>query len=92
MYTAAHNALPLGYRILFGIAAGWVVARLPPTAPMRHAAVLGTIGTALATTGGIVPVSGFELGPAWYPITIAIVAYPTVWLGAVLHERPRTRR
>jgi len=89
MYDAAPNALALVYRIVFGVGAGWLVARLAPSAPMRHAAILGVIATVLATIGAIVAVTGFDLGPAWYPIALAIVAYPTVWLGAAVYTRRR---
>ncbi len=28
-----------------------------------------------------------DLGPAWYPVALAVLAYPTVRLGAAWHER-----
>lgn len=27
------------------------------------------------------------LGPAWYPIALALSVFPTAWLGGVLHRR-----
>jgi hypothetical protein len=89
MYDPWANALALGYRLAFGVAAGWLVARLAPRAPMRHAAVLGGIAAVLATIGAVVALTGFDLGPAWYPVALAVTSYPTVWLGASLHERRR---
>ena len=86
MYDASLNLLALGYRIVFGVTAGYVVARLAPRAPMRHAAVLGAIALALSTLGAMASVTQYDLGPAWYPITLAITAFPCVWLGATLHR------
>jgi hypothetical protein len=88
MHDPALNALALAYRLVFGVAAGWMVARLAPRAPMRHAAILGAIATVLAALGAVAATQA-DLGPAWYPIALAVLAYPTVWLGAVLHERGR---
>ena len=90
MHDPTLNALALSYRLVLGVAAGWIVARLAPRAPMRHAAILGAIATVLATLGAVAATHA-DLGPAWYPIALAILAYPTVWLGAVLHERGRER-
>ena len=87
MPDTAPNALALAYRLVLGVAAGWIVARLAPHAPLRHAAILGTLATIVATAGAIVAITRFALGPAWYPIALAVSAFPTVWAGAVLHER-----
>ena len=87
MPAAAPNALALGYRIVLGIAAGWIVARLAPHAPLRHAAVVGALATVVATAGAVVAITGFDLGPDWYPIALAVSAFPTVWVGALLHGR-----
>ena len=91
MHGTGDNALALGYRLVLGVAAGWLVARLAPRAPMRHAVVLGIVATVLASAGAAVALGEFDLGPAWYPIALALLAYPTVWLGATLHERRPTR-
>jgi hypothetical protein len=89
MYEPGLNALALGYRIIFGVVAGVVVARLAPRAPMHHAAILGVIGAILATLGAVAALTQYDFGPAWYPIALALVAYPTVWIGAAWHERRR---
>ncbi|HUQ82061.1 MAG TPA: hypothetical protein VM076_13005 [Gemmatimonadaceae bacterium] len=87
MYDTSLNALALGYRIVFGIASGYLVARLAPHTPMRHATILGIIAVVLSTLGAVAAITQADLGPAWYPILLVIVAYPCVWLGAVLHRR-----
>ena len=84
MYDNSLNALALSYRIVFGIGSGYLVARLAPYAPMRHAAILGTIAVVLSTLGAVAAITQADLGPAWYPIVLAIVAFPCVWLGAKL--------
>jgi hypothetical protein len=85
MPEPALNALALSYRLVFGVAAGWLVARLAPGAPVRHAVVLGVIATVLSAVGAAVTLAHPEIGPAWYPVALAILAYPTVRLGAALH-------
>ena len=86
MREPALNLLALGYRLVFGVAAGYIVARLAPSAPKRHATILGVIATALATIGAITTIP-LDLGPAWYPIALAVLSYPTVRLGAALYLR-----
>lgn len=91
MYEPELNLLAFAYRMVFGVAAGYLVARLAPSAPVRHAVVLGVIATALSTIGAVVAITQHDLGPAWYPIALAILSYPTVRLGAALHV-PRAQR
>jgi hypothetical protein len=92
MHDPRLNALALTYRIVYGVAAGVIVARLAPRAPMRHAAILGTIGFGFATLGAVVAVTQYDLGPAWYPIALAVTAFPSIWLGAAWHGRHRYAR
>jgi hypothetical protein len=89
MHEPGLNALALAYRLAYGLGAGVVVARLAPRAPMRHAAMLGAIGTALATLGAVAAITQDDLGPDWYPLTLAALAFPTVWLSAAWHGRRR---
>src|SRR5688572_22304715 len=84
MYDASLNLLALSYRIVFGIVSGYLVARLAPHTPMRHATILGIIAVVLSTLGALAAITQADLGPAWYPIALAAVSYPCVWLGAVL--------
>jgi len=87
MYDASLNLLALSYRIVFGVVSGYLVARLAPHTPMRHAAILGIIAVVLSTLGAVAAITQADLGPAWYPIALAVVSYPCVWLGAVLQRR-----
>ena len=89
MFEPGLNALALGYRILYGVVAGAIVAHLAPRAPMRHAQILGVIGLVVATFAAVFTITQYDFGPDWYPIALALVSYPTIWLGAMLHGRRR---
>jgi hypothetical protein len=80
------NLLALSYRIVYTVLGGYVAARLAPHAPMRHVWVLAAIGLVIGTLGAIATIP-LNLGPAWYPIAIAVTAVPCTWLGGVLYRR-----
>jgi hypothetical protein len=46
--------LATAYRIIFSVFASYVVARLAPDHPMRHALAFGAVGVVLSTVGVIV--------------------------------------
>jgi hypothetical protein len=79
--------LALSYRIVYAVLGGFVTARLAPRAPMRHVTVLPVIGLVLGIVGAIAAVTRGDLGPNWYPIAIAVTAYPCTWLGGRLGVR-----
>ena len=83
------NALALSYRIIYTILGSYLAARLAPRNPMRHAMILGCIGTVLGTAGAVATIP-LNLGPAWYPIAIAATALPCAWLGGLLGSRTAT--
>jgi hypothetical protein len=88
------NALALSYRIVYTLLGGFITARLAPRLPMRHVMVLALIGLAAGTAGAIVAITQADLGPNWYPIALAVTAYPCTWLGGRVgqaHEPRRTR-
>lgn len=80
MWEPSLNLLALSYRTLYTIAAGYLTAHLAPHAPMRHVAIVATIGLIAGTLGAIAAMS-MVLGPNWYPIALAVTAFPSVWLG-----------
>ena len=86
MHDPALNALALAYRIVYSIFGCWLTARLAPRRPMLHAMIVGAIGFVLSAAGAIVTVTQFELGPAWYPIALALTALPCAWLGGKLRS------
>lgn len=81
-------ALAFGYRTVAGIAGGFITAALAPRRAMMHAVVLGLIGLGLSTAGAVVM---WGVGPAWYPIALAIVALPAAWLGGWVQQMGRAR-
>jgi hypothetical protein len=88
MPEPALNALALTYRSVYAVIGGYITARLAPRNPILHVVILGVIGLVLATLGAIAMIPR-NLGPAWYPIALAVTALPLTWLGGVLY-RPRT--
>ncbi|HMI41148.1 MAG TPA: hypothetical protein VK485_07970 [Sphingomicrobium sp.] len=91
MWNPWHNALALAYRCLFTIAGGYVTAKLAPRSPMAHVLVLALLGIA-GGVAGVVTTAGLNLGPRWYPIALAVTAFPCVWFGGWLYQRARGRR
>lgn len=73
--------LALAYRIVYGIAGGYIVARLAPRNAMRHAMVMGGIGFVLSIAGGI---AMWDMGAHWYAVAVALTALPCAWIGALL--------
>jgi hypothetical protein len=80
MFEPGLNALALMYRIVYTLLGGFVTARLAPRAPMRHVMVLAAIGLVAGTAGAVVAITQ-DFGPNWYPIALALTAYPVTWLG-----------
>jgi hypothetical protein len=85
--------LASAYRALFTVAGGFVTARLAPDRPMRHAWILAGIGLTAGLAGVVFYFIGgrAQLGPAWYPVSIAIEAIPFVWFGGRLATSVRSR-
>jgi hypothetical protein len=87
MFDPGLNLLALTYRIVYTVLGGFVTARLAPRSPMRHVTILAVIGVIAGTAGAIVAITQADLGPNWYPIAIAVTAYPCTWLGGRLGIR-----
>ena len=81
----AQSAIATFYRIILGVAGAWLTARLAPARPMKHALVLGWIGTGLAALG-LAVTWNLGLGPRWYPILLLMLALPQCWLGGKIRE------
>jgi hypothetical protein len=84
MFGPGLNLLALSYRIVYTILGGFVTAHMAPWAPMRHVTILAVIGLMAGIAGAIVAITQADLGPSWYPIAIAVTAYPCTWLGGWL--------
>ena len=83
------SALALSYRVVITVAGAYLTATLAPAAPLRHAWILGVVGTVLGTLG-VIATWGKGMGPAWYPISLAVLAIPECLIGGKLREL-RTR-
>ena len=87
----AHAALATSYRIVIGIAGAWLTARLAPGKPMKHAMILGVLGTVVALIGVVVTWNR-GLGPRWYSVALAVLGMPQCWVGARLFIMQSAKR
>jgi hypothetical protein len=78
--TDTMYAVALAYRTLYGMLGGFIAARLAPARPQLHANWLGGIGTVLSALGIVAALGGVP-GPLWYPIGLALSAFPSAWIG-----------
>lgn len=85
------SLIATSYRIVISIFGAWLTTRLAPDKPMRHAIILGIVGTVLGLVG-VVATWDLGLGPRWYPIALAVLAIPQCWAGGWLYERFSGRR
>lgn len=72
------------YRTVFTIGGGYVTAALAPRNGLKHAVVLGAIGTVAGALGAI---SMWSYGDHWYPIALTLLALPSTWLGGFIRTR-----
>ncbi len=79
------NALALSYRLVYGVVGGYVAGWIAPRNPVKHAVILGVIGLVLSVLGAIGALA-MDIGPAWYPIALAVTALPCAWLGGILYR------
>lgn len=86
LFTLWMLLLAIIYRTFYTVTGGYVAAKLAPSRRMRHAVILGGIGTAIGILAAIVTIPQ-NLAPAWFPITLAILALPSAWLGGKLATR-----
>ncbi|MGH9867020.1 MAG: hypothetical protein ACREAA_02500 [Candidatus Polarisedimenticolia bacterium] len=83
--------LATSYRVVIGVAGGWLTAWLAPSRPMKHAIILGVVGTVLGLVG-VAVTWNLGLGPRWYPVALAVLAIPQCLVGGKIHEMWSGRR
>lgn len=84
--------LALAYRIVYGIAGGYIAARLAPNRSMAHALALGVVGLALSIAGVAANWNkGREYGPKWFSLALIATALPCAWIGGVIRLRARAK-
>jgi hypothetical protein len=74
------------YRCIYSVGGGYVTASLAPEPRMRYVWILGIIGLVMSSLAAIATIP-MKLGPAWYPVALAVTALPCVWLGGKLRAR-----
>ena len=82
-YTWWMLLFALIYRSIYSVAGFYLAAALAPNRPMRHAIILGIIGTAFATLGAV---ASWDKTANWYPVLLVLVTLPCAWLGGRLVE------
>ncbi len=87
-YTGWMLMFALIYRSIYSVAGFYLAARLAPSAPLRHAIILGIIGTVFATLGAI---ANWDRSANWYPILLVLVTLPCAWLGGRLVETKNSK-
>ena len=80
-------ALATAYRTVYNVVACYVIARLAPDRPMRHALIGGAVGVVVSLLGAAATWNNPDFGPHWYPLALAISSLPCAWLGGRLFER-----
>ena len=84
LYVTWMLGLALAYRTIYTVLGGYITAVLAPQNAMKHVWVLAVLGQ----IGGIMGVvAGWNLSSHWYPIALAVLAIPSVWLGGWLKTR-----
>src|SRR5262245_36226102 len=74
LYVTWMLALALTYRTVYTVLGGFVTAWLAPERPMRLVHILAVLGT-IGGVAGVV--AGWNLSAHWYPIALAVLAYPS---------------
>jgi hypothetical protein len=82
-YTWWMLLIALIYRSIYSVGGFYLTATLAPDRPMRHAIILGIIGTLFAALGAI---ANWNLSANWYPVLLVVVTLPCAWLGGRLAE------
>jgi hypothetical protein len=85
-YEPVPYVLAVTYRAVFGVAGGYITARLAARAPMRHAVALGVVGLVVCL-GGVVAAVVSNLGPVWYAVLLFVIAMPVSLLGAKIYTK-----
>jgi hypothetical protein len=85
MWEPRLNALALSYRIVYGILGNLLIYRLAPWRPMKHVWIAAGIGFVISSLGAAAAVQQ-NLGPLWYPVTLALSTFPCAWVTRPIAE------
>lgn len=78
------------YRSVYNAIGCYIVAYLAPQNPMKHALILGGIGTVASIIGALATMN-INLGPQWYAWTLALLTMPSAYLGGKLYVWSSTK-
>ena len=81
--------LVIVYRFIFNVTGCYITARLAPDKPMKHAMVIGVVGTFLGIIGSVIM---WDQAVAWYNIAIIVISIPSAWIGATLFIIQKTSK
>jgi hypothetical protein len=82
--TTSMLVLAFVYRSIYTVAGGYVTSMLAPAeSRMKLVKILGIVGTVAGVLGVIV---GWDLSDHWYPIALAVTAFPLVYFGGKLKK------
>lgn len=79
------SLIATSYRVVLSVGGAYLTEALAPQRPMKHALILGVMGTLMGLVG-VVATWGKGLGPAWYPTALAVLALPQCWAGGKLRD------
>jgi len=89
----ALHLLPFGYRAGIAVLGFYVVARLAPHHPLRHAMGLAAIAFALTMASTLANWSNAgSISPQWFQMAMLALLFPMAWLGAWLAARSGNAR
>ncbi len=88
-YTWWMLMIALIYRSIYSVAGFYLAAILAPSRPMRHAIILGIIGTVFATLGAM---ANWDRSANWYPVLLVLVTLPCAWLGGKFAEIRKSKQ
>lgn len=72
------------YRSVYNTLGCYLAAALAPQNPMRHALILGVIGTVISAAAAF-GTRNMNLGPGWYAWTLAALSLPAAYIGGKLY-------
>jgi hypothetical protein len=76
--------LTIAYVGLYATLGCYLAARMAPSAPMRHALVLGVLGLAFNVAGAV---SIWAQYPVWYHVMSMLLVMVWAWLGGRMREQ-----
>jgi hypothetical protein len=69
------------YRFIFNVIGCYLTAKLAPNKPMKHALIIGVVGTVFALLGSA---AMWDKAVVWYNISVILISLPSAWVGAKL--------